>query len=584
LRLCPCDAVLRQYFPILDWGRQYNSGALTNDLIAAIVVTLMLIPQSLAYAMLAGLPPQVGLYASILPLVAYTIFGTSRTLAVGPVASGSLMTAVAVGNIAAQGSFDYYLAAISLAFISGLILVVMGLFRLGFLANFLSHPVIAGFIIASGILIAAGQLKHILGVRGSGQNLIEISLGLIPQLGKISQPTLLVGVAVIGYLVLMRTHLKSLLLHLGVNPRVAGIMLKCSPILAVVITTLVSWRYSLDAIGVRIVGSIASGLPPFTMPSFDPDLWRSLAGSALLISVIGFVEAVSVAQTLAAKRRQRIVPDQEMIALGTANIASALSGGFPVNGGFARSVVNFEAGAETPAAGAFTAIGITAVTVFLTPLLFFLPQATLAATIIVAVLSLIDPGVIKRTWIYSKSDFAAMFATIMLTLLEGIVIGILSGVALSILIHLYRTSRPHCAIVGQVPGTEHFRNILRHTVVTSPFVLNLRVDESLYFPNARFLEDKVQTLVAENPAVRHVVLMCPAVNSIDASALESLEAINARLRDSDVKLHLSEVKGPVMDQLQRSHFLEDLSGSVFLSQYDAFATLDPEAARKAIGH
>ena len=574
--------MLRQYFPILDWGGNYNSGALTNDLIAAIVVTLMLIPQSLAYAMLAGLPPQVGLYASILPLVAYTIFGTSRTLAVGPVASGSLMTAVAVGNIAAQGSFDYYLAAISLAFISGLILVVMGFFRMGFLANFLSHPVISGFVIASGILIAAGQLKHILGVRGSGQNLIEISLGLIPQLGKISQPTLLVGVAVIGYLVLMRMHLKSLLLRLGVNPRVAGIMLKSSPVLAVVITTLVSWRYSLDAIGVRIVGSIASGLPPFTMPSFDPDLWRSLAGSALLISVIGFVESVSVAQTLAAKRRQRITPDQEMIALGTANIASALSGGFPVNGGFARSVVNFEAGAETPAAGAFTAIGITAAIIFLTPLLFFLPQATLAATIIVAVLSLIDPGVIKRTWIYSKSDFAAMFATIMLTLLEGIVIGILSGVALSILIHLYRTSRPHCAIVGQVPGTEHFRNILRHTVVTSPFVLNLRVDESLYFPNARFLEDKVQTLVAENPGVRHVVLMCPAVNSIDASALESLEAINARLRDSDVKLHFSEIKGPVMDQLQRSHFLEELSGSVFLSQYDAFATLDPEAARKAL--
>ena len=574
--------MLRQYFPILDWGGKYNSGALTNDLIAAIVVTLMLIPQSLAYAMLAGLPPQVGLYASILPLVAYTVFGTSRTLAVGPVASGSLMTAVAVGNIAAQGSFDYYLAAISLAFISGLILVVMGFFRMGFLANFLSHPVISGFVIASGILIAAGQLKHILGVRGSGQNLIEISLGLIPQLGKISQPTLLVGVAVIGYLVLMRMHLKSLLLRLGVNPRVAGIMLKSSPVLAVVITTLVSWRYSLDAIGVRIVGSIASGLPPFTMPSFDPDLWRSLAGSALLISVIGFVESVSVAQTLAAKRRQRITPDQEMIALGTANIASALSGGFPVNGGFARSVVNFEAGAETPAAGAFTAIGITAAIIFLTPLLFFLPQATLAATIIVAVLSLIDPGVIKRTWIYSKSDFAAMFATIMLTLLEGIVIGILSGVALSILIHLYRTSRPHCAIVGQVPGTEHFRNILRHTVVTSPFVLNLRVDESLYFPNARFLEDKVQSLVAENPAVRHVVLMCPAVNSIDASALESLEAINARLRASDVKLHFSEIKGPVMDQLQRSRFLEELSGSVFLSQYDAFATLDPEAARKAL--
>ncbi len=574
--------MLRQYFPILDWGKDYGGSALANDLIAAVVVTLMLIPQSLAYAMLAGLPPQVGLYASILPLVAYTIFGTSRTLAVGPVASASLLTSVAVGNLAAQGSFDYYLAAVSLAFLAGLILVVMGLFRLGFLANFLSHPVISGFIIASGILIASGQLKHILGVKGAGQNLIEIYLGLIPQLGKINQPTLLVGVSVIGYLVLIRTRLKGLLLRWGINPRMADVMVKSSPILAVAITTLISWRYSLDATGVRIVGSIASGLPAFTMPSFDLDLWRSLAGSALLIGVIGFVESVSVAQTLAAKRRQRIIPDQEMIGLGAANIASALSGGFPVTGGFARSVVNFEAGAETPAAGAFTAIGIAAATIFLTPLLFFLPQATLAATIIVAVLSLIDPGVITRTWIYSKSDFAAMFATIMLTLLAGIVIGILSGVALSLLIHLYRTSRPHCAIVGQVPGTEHFRNILRHKVVTSPYVLNLRVDESLYFPNARFLEDTVQNLVAENPAIKHVVLMCPAVNSIDASALESLEAINARLRDSDVKLHFSEIKGPVMDQLQRSHFLKELSGSVFLSQYDAFAALDPGAARKAL--
>ncbi|MFZ5929693.1 MAG: SulP family inorganic anion transporter [Pseudomonadota bacterium] len=574
--------MLRQYFPILDWGGKYNSGALTNDLIAAIVVTLMLIPQSLAYAMLAGLPPQVGLYASILPLVAYTVFGTSRTLAVGPVAVISLMTAVAVGDIAAQGSFDYYLAAICLAFISGLILVIMGLFRLGFLANFLSHPVIAGFIIASGILIAAGQMKHILGVGGGGQNLIEIIQGLVPQLGKTNQPTLLIGVFVIGFLVLVRTQLKRLLLRLGVSVRLADIIVKSSPILAVVLTAWASWKYALDTVGVRIVGSIASGLPPFTMPSFDPGLWKSLLGPALLISVIGFVESVSVAQTLAAKRRQRIIPDQELIGLGTANIASALSGGFPVTGGFARSVVNHDAGAETPAAGAFTAIGIAAATVFLTPYLFFLPQATLAATIIVAVLSLIDPGVIKRTWVYSKSDFAAMFAAILLTLVAGVEIGILSGVALSVLIHLYRTSRPHSAIVGQVPGTEHFRNILRHKVVTSPHVLTLRVDESLYFPNARFLEDKVQSLVAEHPAVRHVVLMCPAVNSIDASALESLEAINARLRDSDVKLHFSEIKGPVMDQLQRSHFLEELSGSVFLSQYDAFSTLDPEAARKAL--
>lgn len=576
--------MLKQYFPILEWARTYNGLTLSNDIIAAIVVTLMLIPQSLAYAMLAGLPPQVGLYASILPLVAYAIFGTSRTLAVGPVAVISLMTAVAVGDIAAAGSFDYYLAAICLAFISGLILILMGVFRLGFLANFLSHPVIAGFIIASGILIAAGQLKHILGVGGTGQNLIEITVGLFSQLGKLNAATLVIGASVIGFLVLVRTYLKGVLLHLGISQRVADIIVKSSPILAVIGTTMISMHYSLDAKGVRIVGSIASGLPPFTMPSFDLDLWRSLAGSALLISIIGFVESVSVAQTLAAKRRQRIVPNQELIGLGSANIASALSGGFPVTGGFARSVVNYDAGAETPAASAFTAVGIAAATVFLTPFLFFLPQATLAATIIVAVLSLIDPRVIKRTWVYSKSDFAAMFTAIVLTLLAGVEIGILSGVLLSILIHLYRTSRPHYAIVGQVPGTEHFRNILRHKVVTSPYVLNLRVDESLYFPNARFLEDTVQNLVSQSPDIKHVVLMCAAVNSIDASGLESLEAINARLQDSGVRLHFSEIKGPVMDQLQHSHLLQELSGNVFLSQYEAFAALDPEAARTALGH
>jgi len=576
--------MLKQYFPILEWARTYNGLTLSNDIIAAIVVTLMLIPQSLAYAMLAGLPPQVGLYASILPLVAYAIFGTSRTLAVGPVAVISLMTAVAVGDIAAAGSFDYYLAAICLAFISGLILILMGVFRLGFLANFLSHPVISGFIIASGILIAAGQLKHILGVGGTGQNLIEIIVGLSSQLGKANAATLVIGASVIGFLVLVRTYLKGVLLHLGISQRVADIIVKSSPILAVIGTTMISMHYSLDAKGVRIVGSIASGLPPFTMPSFDLDLWRSLAGSALLISIIGFVESVSVAQTLAAKRRQRIVPNQELIGLGSANIASALSGGFPVTGGFARSVVNYDAGAETPAASAFTAVGIAAATVFLTPFLFFLPQATLAATIIVAVLSLIDPRVIKRTWVYSKSDFAAMFTAIVLTLLAGVEIGILSGVLLSILIHLYRTSRPHYAIVGQVPGTEHFRNILRHKVVTSPYVLNLRVDESLYFPNARFLEDTVQNLVSQSPDIKHVVLMCAAVNSIDASGLESLEAINARLQDSGVRLHFSEIKGPVMDQLQHSHLLQALSGNVFLSQYEAFAALDPEAARTALGH
>jgi SulP family sulfate permease len=290
---------------------------------------------------------------------------------------------------------------------------------------------------------------------------------------------------------------------------------------------------------------------------------------------------VSVAQTLAARKRQRIDPDQELIGLGAANIGAAFTGGYPVTGGFARSVVNFDAGAETPAAGAFTAIGLAIAAVALTPLVYFLPNATLAATIIVAVLGLVDLSILRKTWTYSKTDFAAVAATIVLTLGAGVEIGVASGVILSIALHLYKTSRPHVAEVGLVPDTQHFRNIHRHAVATDASVLSLRIDESLYFVNARFLEDLVQDRVAAQPSIRNVILMMSAVNEVDFSALESLEAINERLKGLGVGLHLSEVKGPVMDRLKRSHFLNDLNGQVFLSQHDAWRNLVPAAAPRA---
>jgi SulP family sulfate permease len=562
--------------PILDWSATYSRETLSNDLLAALIVTIMLIPQSLAYAMLAGLPPEVGLYASILPLVAYAIFGTSRALAVGPVAVVSLMTASAVGKIAESGSADYLTAAILLAFMSGLMLMAMGLFRLGFLANFLSHPVISGFITASGLIIAASQLKHLLGIGAEGENLVALLGSLWRHLGDTSIWTLLIGASATAFLFWSRTGLKPLLGRHGWSARSADVAAKAAPVAAVAATTLVTWLFSLDKAGVRIVGTIPQGLPPLTMPSLDLSLWQQLWLPALLISIVGFVESVSVAQTLAAKRRQRIVPDQELVGLGAANMASSVTGGYPVTGGFARSVVNFDAGAETPAAGAYTAVGILLAALLLTPLLYFLPQATLAATIIVAVLSLVDLQALKRTLAYSGSDFTAMAATILLTLGFGVETGIVAGVLASIALHLWRTSRPHSAIVGVVPGTEHFRNIDRHAVRTSKKVLTLRIDESLYFPNARFLEDRVAALVADHPGIEHFVLMCPAVNHIDASALESLEAINRNLKDAGVLFHLSEVKGPVMDRLQRSHLLEELTGKVFLSQYAAMQALDPE--------
>jgi SulP family sulfate permease len=442
--------------------------------------------------------------------------------------------------------------------------------RLGFLANFLSHPVIAGFITASGILIATSQLKHILGVTAHGHTLPEMLGSILAHLGEVNWISVLIGVTAAAFLFWVRGNLKPLLKRLGTGPILTDLLAKGGPVLAVVVSTLAAWWFGLADLGVRIVGDVPQSLPPLTMPGLSTELLGALLMPAILISIIGFVESMSVAQTLAAKKRQRIDPDQELIGLGAANLGAAFTGGFPVTGGFARSVVNFDAGAETPAAGIFTAVGLAIAAIALTPLVYFLPTATLAATIIVAVLSLVDLSILKKTWGYSRADFTAVAATILLTLGLGVEVGVASGVVISILLHLYKTSKPHVAEVGLVPGTQHFRNINRHDVETLPSMVTLRVDESLYFVNARFLEDLIQARVTEGCEIRDVVLMFSAVNEVDFSALESLEAINARLIDMGVGLHLSEVKGPVMDRLRRSHFLDELNGEVFLSQYDAW--------------
>ena len=572
---------LARYLPVLDWGRRYDRDKLSGDLVAAVIVTIMLIPQSLAYALLAGLPPEAGIYASILPIVLYAIFGTSRTLAVGPVAVVSLMTAAAIGKLGNQG-IDYVTAALTLAFLSGAFLLILGLFRLGFLANFLSHPVIAGFITASGILIATSQLKHILGLQASGDTLIEMLHGLWSALDTISWITVLLGVSATAFLFWVRKGLKPLLLRLGLGKTLSEMGAKAGPVFAVLATTLAVWVFGLADRGVDIVGAVPRALPPLTLPSFQPDVLIAMIGPAILISIIGFVESISVAQTLAAKRRQRIDPDQELIGLGAANLGAAFTGGFPVTGGFSRSVVNFDAGARTPAAGAYTAVGLALAALMLTPLIYFLPKATLAATIIVAVLSLVDFSVLKRTWIYSKADFAAVSATILLTLALGVEVGVSAGVLISILIHLYKSSRPHMAVVGQVPGTEHYRNVERHDVTLHDGILSVRVDESLYFANARNLEDRIYDMIADRDDLHHVILMCSAVNEIDMSALESLEAINTRLGTRDIKFHLSEVKGPVMDGLKKTHFLSDLTGRVFLTQHRAVQTLCNDATTNKI--
>jgi SulP family sulfate permease len=558
------------WLPCARWVRTYNGDTFRNDMVAAIIVAIMLIPQSLAYALLAGLPAEIGLYSSILPLVFYALFGTSTTLSVGPVAVASLMTASALASVAAQGTADYLSAAVVLAGLSGLILFISGVFRLGFIASFLSHSVVSAFISASAIVIALTQIRHITGARFDDESLFGMFKALTSSGAEVNISTTLIGLSVLTYLWLIRSRGESLLVYLGVSDKTANLVVKSAPVLAVILTIAVTAIYSLDASGVAIVGEIPQGLPRIGLPIISIELVKMLFVPACLISIIGFVESISVGRTLGAKKRERIDENQELIGLGTANLASSFSGGFPVTGGFSRSVVNFDAGAVTQASSIFAAIFIALASVFLTPYLYSLPKATLAATIIVAVLGLVDLSVIRKTWAYSKSDWLAVILTLSMTLIFGVEIGVSCGVLVSLCLHLYRTSRPHIAEVGLVDGTEHFRNVARYKVTTLPDILSLRVDESLFFANASALEEKVLSEIFSRDEISHVVLVFSAVNEVDYSALEVLELLNNQLYEQGICLHLSEVKGPVLDKLRATEFLAHLSGYIYLTQFSAF--------------
>jgi SulP family sulfate permease len=567
------QATLSEYVPALRWMRGYTGDDLKADMVAGLVVAMMLIPQSLAYALLAGVPAEVGLYASILPLIAYAIFGSSRTLSVGPVAVVSLMTMVSLGNILAEGTADYLSAAIALALLSGLFLLLMGLFKLGFVANFLSHTVVSGFISATAILIALSQVRHLLGVSGGGNTLPTILSSMTENAESTNLHTLILGSLVLGFLFWARGGVVPIALRCGLGETNAQLAARTAPVIAVLSTIVLAYWLGLEQSGVAVVGAIPSGLPSLAWPQLSYDLFQALWLPALSIAIIGYVESVSVGKTLAAKRRESINPNQELIGLGSANVASALSGGFPVTGGISRTVVNFDAGAKTQAASIFAAIGIALATLHLTPLLYFLPKATLAATIIVAVLTVVDLSIVKKTWRFSSSDFRAVAMTLLGTLFFGVEIGVVCGVALSILLYLYRTSTPHVAEVGLVEGTQHFRNVQRYQVITVPSLLSLRVDESLFFANASVLENLIYQRVYANDQIAHVVLICSAVNDIDYSAVEMLERVNQRLTEQGICLHLSEVKGPVMDALRYSGFTHELSGTIYLTQFDAFEHL-----------
>ncbi len=582
-------AIWQRVIPAVGWLRTYDRNQLTGDLLAGLIVAIMLVPQGMAYALLAGLPPQTGLYASILPLILYGLLGTSRTLAVGPVAMVSLLVASGIGQLAESGSDLYIQLALSLAFLVGIIQTLMGFLRAGFLVNFLSHPVLSGFTSAAAVIIGFSQLKHLLGVKiPSTESFFELVGELTGALGGVNWITLGVGGAAVLLLLFFKKWLAALLRRSGLSETLVIPLTKIGPLVAVVLGTAAVWLFGLHGgPGVRVVGNVPAGLPGLTWPGSGLESWGRLLPTALAISLVGYMESISVAKSLASKRREKVEPDQELIALGIANLGATFTGGYPVTGGISRSVVNFSAGARTGMASIITAVLIAATVLFLTPLFTHLPQAVLAAVIVVAIVDMIDVKMLVKTWRYNKVDGLSLAATFAAVLAVGVENGILLGALLSIIFYVWRTSTPHIAVVGRLGDSEIYRNVERHPVQTWEHILAIRVDESLYFANTRHLENHVRRLVAERPAVKHFILIASAVNFIDASALESLELLHEGLVEAGITFHLAAVKGPVMDRLLKTGFIGKIGReNIFESTHDAMQALgcfaeEPGAANGA---
>lgn len=567
---------VRRYLPFLDWLLHYDTKHLSGDVIAGIIVAVMLVPQGVAYALLAGLPPEVGLYASIAPLIIYGLLGTSRSLAVGPTAMVSLLVATGIGGLNPANTTQYVEMALILAFQVGIIQLLMGILRIGFLVNFLSHPVLVGFTSAAALVIGFSQVRHLLGVDMPRteyfyETVIEVGRHLLDA----NLVTLAIAIVSVAILLIFKFRLRAILVRLGMSENVAQVLTKIGPLIVVVVGTLVVANGELDQVnGVAIVGTLPAGLPAIGFPSLDVALWQQLFPIALTISLVGYMESISVAKSLASKKRQKIDANQELVALGAANFGAAFTGGYPVTGGLSRTLVNYNAGANTGLASMITAVLILLTVTFLTPLFYYLPNAVLAAIIVLAVLGLFDYKAFKHAWLYDRSDGITMLVTFVAVLIIGIEAGILVGVAASVVLYLYRTSHPHTAVIGRIDDTEHFRNVQRHDVITYPQLILMRIDESLYFPNAAYLEDEVLGLVANTPDLTDLVLVCSSVNYIDISALEVLEKLIHELEDAGVRFHMAEVKGPVMDRLRQIGFIDELGPErVFISTHAAVCAL-----------
>lgn len=551
-------------FPALKWLKTYHPRHFKADVVAALIVLAMLVPQGMAYAMLAGLPPVMGIYASILPMIIYAFTGSSTTLSIGPVAIISMMVFSALQPLFAVGSTAYIEAACLLAIMVGIISLILGLFRFGFLIQLISHPVIKSFIIASALLIALGQFKFLLDIPLQTNNIPEFIGSLVNNFHHISFLSVGVSLAAISILVFLLKWVRSDFLN------------KTIPLLLVLSSIIVVYAFSLDQHGLKTVGIIPTGLPSFHFPTWNFDLVQKLLPSAFMIAMISFVESLAIAQATALQKRDDLNSNQELIALGLANIAAGINMGFAVSGSLSRTVVNSDAGAKTPMSGVMSSLLMIAVSLYFTSFFQNLPLTILAATIFVSIWKLISFLPFFETWKYSKADGLAMWATFLGVTCIDISTGLVIGIILTFILLLWRISRPHIAVIGLVEGTQHFRNVSRYDVLTIETIASFRIDENLNFLNAHVLKGYIITELSHNPQIQHVVINCSSISNIDLSAVEMLEDLNRELLQLGIQLHLSEVKSPVMDRLNSSRLINMLSGKIFLSHYQAIQTLSPE--------
>jgi SulP family sulfate permease len=566
---------LARFLPIIDWLKTYRRQDFTDDLFAGVITAILLVPQGIAYAILAGLPPQLGLYASILPPIMYVLLGTSRTLSVGPVSISAIMIASALTAPAITALGSPVQSALVLSLESGIIMLLMAVLRMGGLVNFISHPVLTGFTSGAALLIIGSQLPQTLGLKTPACG-IDIAC-YTTYLQGFNSTTLLLSLCALALLLLFSQLLPKILKKMDVKLAIITAVSKCGPLLTVVFATIAVSLLSNRGQSIAVVGVVPSGFPELSINAISDSLGqrgRLLLPYAGFIALIAYIESVAIAKVTANLRNEKIIPNQELIGLGTANIAAALSGGMPVAGGFSRTMVNFAAGARTQMAMLIAAALLAIAVMFCSPWFTNIPKAALAVIILVAITPLVKIKTILHTWAYDRGDGIAELVTLLGVLVLGIEEGIMLGIMLTIASHLRKTSQPHIAVVGRVPDTEHYRNIKRHHVETWNHLLLIRIDESLTFANINYIEEFLVMELRRQPNTKHIVLIFTSVNDIDTTALEALESLNQTLQTTGKTLNIAEAKGPVLDKLHKTDFFEQLKpGLAFFRTEDAVKQL-----------